>query len=1372
MDKSNKLMFFNKEGYPYNFQYDEIEQKWNGKLLFDENSSEVFKTIGMYVFEKVDPIDISLYVDFEESQLFNWSGMTFVAKTYEDQLITDIEKVNSDPNFHTKWIYGNEFDIKFIPGTIVSFSGYTNELIGPYWSDFVNSAQTYFNVLSTKIDAILISTLTNNQTFDGFTFITGATITSHNVIKVPDYGNQYLVDINNLNYYNGKKLTVVNSLNNDGIYTYNDYSILKNKVFDFTLPSDTTGTLDIELILYTERPILYSGPVDIEIFNTEVSGTTIVFENDINNDIDFFNTGQTMIFEQTNGDVILSPNPIFTINSYKDKELIIENNLEFNTEYDRNFITIPSISGLTGLTYVDQIYLEANPIITGTTGSTLHNGRLFDVVSVDLLYPGDSTKSGVRIEVEQYVSEETNIYAIYKKFKRSQIKTIYAQSSTSPSPTTYVGDANCFITTNVINISQDIVLSGDTSYYYQNTVDALNVRYETYLRDYGVQLYHYNYDDSNYLMVEGIYDYNHNLYFDVTASINDTPLTIGNNFTFTTGLTNSDVYYFEMDEQLINERINLYETNKLNRIFTSEILLDLNNDLIDYGFKVTMNSVEYFINYATTSGTTSYTNQTIVDFIIKYGDVFNRQGFNLYSGFTNDYTSEFSSGYTLNIDGKYPNISVVDIDVFVNIYSEYRLTTSFNNGIVLSSNQLISVPISGTTGFIEPISFYDMELSTGMIVSIDGSEYALNNREYNIISVTNDIIQLSYQGPFFNGYNILTNITTRDFLRKPRSYYDKVIDYKFSWTPENKGEITKDIFFYDYSGNQLTPYNDISGLTYTGIKPLYNESSSTKIYLNDNPNKFENEVNNPSVQQTIFDSINHRLDTLNDSGSYNYTPVPMEVFIGFNSPNEGVSINDMKLEKIEYCVFSGVTQDSGVTQFQQQFILTGNTITYVTNDYLFNITSYGFEVDQLITIGIVDNSLTGQTLHEDYTIYKIKDITSKIIYIDRNYSDNLIPFNTLNQSGKTFTFTLETQPKELLRCKIYGQTEIEDERIDINLRNLGIDIFKEAEFIFKESDIQEHSVDYSRLNRKRKEMLTIYNQIFDYVGSYKALIHSIDYFGYNDLKLYEYYKNIKTDSPLYGKLQKLLIPDIFDNSIEGWNTSDYIENKYDKGYYKKTNLFNLTYRITDVYGNYSLQYSLDDVQIKLMSLVKWLRKNVIPLSSNIRDITGIVDTTHNITLRHDSSVWATKSIIDQEVVSVNFHYSATRVNEGNYLFTTNFYVVSGSTEPEYFTVKIKTYSLDLTNNELIPQQNILLNKTDYDPYSFNMNYDVDPYISIEVTTFNGYGVGYSNSKMFKYDESKNYYLVNSNFQDASPLYVDDGYGYYIIDNGRFYIIKY
>ena len=88
-------------------------------------------------------------------------------------------------------------------------------------------------------------------------------------------------------------------------------------------------------------------------------------------------------------------------------------------------------------------------------------------------------------------------------------------------------------------------------------------------------------------------------------------------------------------------------------------------------------------------------------------------------------------------------------------------------------------------------------------------------------------------------------------------------------------------------------------------------------------------------------------------------------------------------------------------------------------------------------------------------------------------------------------------------------------------------------------------------------MLTTFREIWDYIGSYKALINAINFFGYNSLQLYEYYKNVDQSSSLYGKLHKVLIPDIFDNTVEGWNEMDFIAGKYQQqNTWKKTNLFN------------------------------------------------------------------------------------------------------------------------------------------------------------------------------------------------------------------------
>ncbi len=1340
MDRSEKLVFFNNDEYPYNLQYNLTEQRWEGKIYFDENSSGLYKTICLYIFEQVDAFDFTADFDFESSQLYNWSGITFIGETYKDQSITNIEKVNADGNFNTKWIYGNDFDIKFRSGSIVSFSGDTS-MVGSGWGDFTNTAITY-SVMGTKKDAILLSTETDNLSFTGFSFTTGLTLTSHNIIKVADLGGT--ISIDDLHLFTEKKLVIDNSYNNDGIYTYIDNRILKNKFYDFYLQTGLTGTLELDFTFYTERPKLYTGPVNIVMDDTSVYGTTVTFYNDINNDLDFFNTGQTMIFEEVNGDPILDPNPEFTITGYLASEDIVTTGVTFRdilSSYGNRYYII--LEGtVTGLTNMDRMRLVAQPF---TSGLTFHQGRSFDIIEIN--YDSSTTT----IEVEQYVINETgHDYKISKLLKRSEIQTLFCQQSIYSS-TTYTGTTNCFSTSNTMNISQSILLSGDTEYYYDNTIDAINIRYETYLRSLGIVLYHLS--GTSYLIIQGIFDYNYTPYFDVTASINGVTLSSGSTFG-----SETNIYHLEVEEELNNYEILSSDNNSFCKNYSAEIKFDLNDDILHYGFKIILNNVEYSINYSSDSGSTSYTHMTIIDFIYAYYDVFSRQGFILSDSYVDGY-------YALNIDGIYPDLYVEDLKVKVNIFSTYILTEVKNTGIVITSN-LIRALYGG---------LYNLELATGTIISISGSKYALNNKEYNIIKITDDIIQLSYEGPFFDESGVTCEVSVREFIRKPRSYYDQVMDYKFSWAEPEEGEtITDDIFFYDFSGEQLVPYNNITSLTYTGVKPLI--SNTDIAYINTEPNKSESQVNNPLVQQTVFDDIKWRLETLNDSDAYDYTPEPMEVFIGFSSEEEGVKTNILTGQIIEYIVLSGETTYTGNTTFEMNFLISGDTIECLTNDYLFNFNSLGFYKNQLISIDLEDNScITGQTLYDNYGTYRIKDVTAKKIFIDTDYSGVMLYFNSRElylNSGKTFDYVIKTEPREFLRCSIYGQTEIEDERLDINLRNLGIDIFREAELIFKESDIDEQSVDYMRLNRKRKEMLSIYTDIFNYVGSYRALINAINYFGYNDLELYEYYRNIKLDSPLYGKLQKILVQDIFDNTVTGWSSSDFIQNKYNKGYYKKTNLFNLTYRITDNDGNYVHQYSLDDVQTKLMALVKWLRQNVVPLSSNIRDITGVGYVNHDISIRHDTSVFATKYIVEQENVAVNFNYTTTLIDRKSYLFTINFYVLSGCTAPDFYTVKIKTYSIDTSTAELIPQQYFDVFKTDYLPYSFNLNSDVDPIISIEITSFNGYGGGYNNSKMFKFDEGKNFILINSNFNATSFAYLNSDNAYYIIEDGRYYVVEY
>jgi len=1331
---TNKLLFFDSNGYPYNFTYDDINNQWNGKIYFDENSSDTYKTICMYIFENVPAYNFTDVFDLRASQLFNQSGMTFVPSTHKNEQIWDIEKVNSSPLFYSKWVYGDRFDRKFPVGTSVAFyniTGSTNINL----NNFHGSGVTYYNVLETKKDAFLITTYTNNQNFN-FIF-SGGTVSSVNVFKAPDYGDQRMVDLVNLNYYKGKKISIAGSLYNDGVYTYEDYNILKTKVYDFLLPNTTSyltgGTLTLSFYLMTDRPQLYQGPVQITYSGTttDPTGTIIYFQNYINTNVDFTSTGQTFIFEYPDGTHIDPSDPEFTITGFIDRNWITTDKLNFYTFQDIS--TIEAISGITtGLTYNDYIEIIATPFVTG---GTLHDKRQFQVINVN----------NNKIQVREYIIPESGYtYTMSKVINKKKIQKLYCTRTGVSEPDFFSGYTVCYSTSNKITMTQDIVPSGTSIYFYENTISSMKNKYSQLLSRYGMNLYHYHYNGNNYVVMDGM-DYNYQPYYiGATANINGTPLTIGNNFTYlTTASTtqDSDVFYFSTYEQFPKfEKIYQYETAKLAKNFYSEIYFDIEADSKGYGFNLNINGIDFYIALSGTSST--YTQNTIQSFIDTYGQIFDNKGITIYSGYTyNGYT-----GYTLIIQGQQPNIVLYSVEVKVNTFSKYDFISNItNSSIVIDSSELYLV--SGST--------YNYELSTGMIIGVSGCAHTINNKQYNILRLTPSIIQLSYQGPFLYEYGSTLNISINQFLRAPRGGYDRNVNYRFSWDPieGNDPQVTPDIFYYDYSGSQLGYNGD---LTYLGQKPLWNSTTNNLVFLNSIPNTNIQRVYDPEYQQTVFDILTYKLEDLNSSENYNYVPVPIQVFVGFNSKDEGVVTNTLALDKLDNIIFSGTTDSSNY------FVISGSSINYITNDTYFSFNNIGFEEYHHISLNFIENTVTGHTIFGNYGTYTITDVTTNTITIN----SGLTYFDS-SASGKTYDYTIQTEPDRIATINLYGQTEIEDDRFVQHLKLLGANTSPDIQPIFKESDINEVGIDYTILNRKRKELLSVYPGIYNYIGSYKALINSINYFGYNDLQVYEYYKCIKPTSPLYGQLQRVHIQDIFDNTIPGWSAIEL-----DSVNYLKTNLFNLTYQITDENGNYVQMYSLEEVQIKLTKLVAWLRKHIIPLSANILDITGLSYVPTSFYMSYDGSNYVKKITVNQENAVVNFDYLMTLNIDTNYLFTINFYLTSGSTIPESWTAKIKTFHLNETTRELEPVQYIELYKTDLLSYSFNVDSNIDPYMYIETQSFNDYGLGYTNYKLFNYNEGRNFILINNNFSGVHYNYLSDNYGFYIIADGRIYIIKY
>ena len=543
-------------------------------------------------------------------------------------------------------------------------------------------------------------------------------------------------------------------------------------------------------------------------------------------------------------------------------------------------------------------------------------------------------------------------------------------------------------------------------------------------------------------------------------------------------------------------------------------------------------------------------------------------------------------------------------------------------------------------------------------------------------------------------------LKSREYIRAPRENYlgEPNATYYYRWMTDNVPEL----FLYDYSGNQLPTTGSYS---YTGEKPL------TDITLNKVPNRDINKVSVSSVQQTIFDRVYYKLDHIDEEVTDIYLdPEPIQTFIGFNSQIEGALRSILQLYKRENIIFEiDSTFSSNIITFDNFLDIDGVTrgiikLDTASTEYFVTDNSgnkRGLKEGQLLRIDVSDktNKKRQYISRNSGKIFKIKNVYNRSIVVDFIRStDVMLTESTVISSyplpGKTTYLGVSfiVLDREIGRFNVLGQTEDEDDRFRVELGNVGKNIGSAETFIFKEYDINEGGIDWTFLNKKRKEMLMQKHLIYPYIGSYKSIINAINFFGYNDLELSEYYRNISESSDNFDKLFKVEIPDIFDNTVEGWTENDFIKHTFPNPSYETTNLFNLTYRITDKEGTNVLIYSLEEVQIKLQGLKYWLQKNIIPLTHKILDITGRADFVGVNTIEHRSFDIQTFNI-KQNMSPVTFKLNEAYlmpVNSGSTQYTcvldlnvlsTSTYSSSVSTYPgastaslpDFYNVSIRTY---------------------------------------------------------------------------------------------------
>ena len=582
---------------------------------------------------------------------------------------------------------------------------------------------------------------------------------------------------------------------------------------------------------------------------------------------------------------------------------------------------------------------------------------------------------------------------------------------------------------------------------------------------------------------------------------------------------------------------------------------------------------------------------------------------------------------------------------------------------------------------------------------------AIVNSEIEIIGMTGSLINEGQFGTLHPDYEKPSDLWLKamECVRKPRENFEGESSVKYYWKWVN--DQSPEFFIYDLTGEQL---EKTGSYAYLGEKPFKD------VPLNKYPNRDVDKVYQPEYQQTVFDTVEYNLSYIDDKNDISTEPSPLQLFLGFKANEEGAYSSKLQLYKKEDVEFNIVSTSINETAVTFETIYSDGykrgriKLNILSNE---TFTGRGLKVGQYLGINITDvtNTKNKHTSLNNGYVVKVSEIYTNIIIVDffnieldyfENESTLLVDYP--KKGDKTYLkVNFKVVDREIARFNTLGQTEIEDPRFKIELNNIGKTIGPNEVFIFKDYDIYEGGIDWNFLNAKRKELLFMKDLIYPYIGSYKSIINAINFFGYNDLQLNEYYRNIDVKSENFSKLFKVEIPDIFDNTVEGWTDNDFIKHTFPNENFEETNLMNLTYFVTDKEGNNLLPYTIDEITIKLQGLKFWLKKNIIPLTHKILDITGRTYFTggNQITHRvHDMRIIDIKENMTPITFKLNEAYLMP-VNSGSTVYNCvlDFYTIIegiGADKnptglitppkpyfefkenirlPEYFNIKIRTY---------------------------------------------------------------------------------------------------
>lgn len=588
------------------------------------------------------------------------------------------------------------------------------------------------------------------------------------------------------------------------------------------------------------------------------------------------------------------------------------------------------------------------------------------------------------------------------------------------------------------------------------------------------------------------------------------------------------------------------------------------------------------------------------------------------------------------------------------------------------ASKYLKAPLNGY--FIGDIKFPKSDDSDTTLKILENSLLVqfINNGEFYVRFATEP--SLDDNGIQVYSYNDIESSTG---LLSSEKYYNYVS--KLFLEEDNKIKVSINV--KNKSFEHTFNVNDIFTLNGTGKPDIYTQI--TTIYTGENLSIIENgvEIANSEFYQTIgltkIDLI--KLDKSN-------TPVIQQIFED-SVPNIGV-----------YFPFVRYAGDYYQDKVSANFIAADtilvleevrnedDTFDYVT-PYISASSSYSlvFQPENKGELKIIDKASEYEIKYKDEVAFALSNKqknTNKVAEpfsfsiafqaTDEGAYQNLLGIYLTSKREESDTITAFFMGAISIKSEVEG----EDERFRTLLTDFGVPDPKYYSNIFAEQDYQEQGKDFKLINKKSKELMLTYDQIFSYVGTYKALIRAIKFLGYQDIIFKEWY-SIKDSN---DKLTDIAIQ-VFDSS-----TGDFLKQKL-ASYNVSIEDFNNYNKLNRISMIYHFNEQIDNVEKIKTTYVKYeaidsSHGEIVNASSALKYHTFIseVPTTQPIFIYRNeetlSKLFAVKQWLEQHIIGVGA-YIADITGEGIYFswqktqgYQTQHYLNDFS-QAQYYTADVK-----------------------------------------------------------------------------------------------------